>query len=100
MAAHELCTNAIKYGALSLDAGRVSVHWEILQSGEEPRLHLEWEELGGPPVEAPKRKGFGSKLIERGLASELRGTVKLEFLSSGVRCTINAPLPTFGGKTR
>ncbi|HZG46925.1 MAG TPA: HWE histidine kinase domain-containing protein [Allosphingosinicella sp.] len=100
MAAHELCTNAIKYGALSLDAGRVSVHWEILQSGEEPRLHLEWEELGGPPVEAPKRKGFGSKLIERGLSSELRGTVKLEFLSSGVRCTLNAPLPTFGGKTR
>jgi PAS domain S-box-containing protein len=73
MAAHELCTNAIKYGALSNETGRISITWDIAQKGKEARMHLQWIETGGPPVAAPERKGFGSKLIERGLASELRG---------------------------
>jgi PAS domain S-box-containing protein len=93
MAAHELCTNAVKYGALSTDTGRVTVEWSIAEASGELRLHLEWTESGGPPVAPPMRRGFGSKLIERGLASELRGTCNIEFLRTGVRCTLDAPLP-------
>jgi PAS domain S-box-containing protein len=93
MAIHELSTNAIKYGALSHDAGTVSVVWRVTRGEDGPRLHLEWIELGGPPVAVPTKKGFGTRMIERGLAAELRGEVVLEFASSGVRCVIDAPLP-------
>jgi two-component sensor histidine kinase len=96
MAAHELCTNAVKYGALSNDGGSVAVDWKIVHAESGARLHLEWLEQGGPPVAAPGRRGFGSRLIERGLAAELRGTVRLEFAASGVRCILEAPLPAPG----
>jgi PAS domain S-box-containing protein len=96
MAAHELCTNAVKYGALSNDGGSVAVDWKIVHGESGARLHLEWLEQGGPPVAAPGRRGFGSRLIERGLAAELRGTVRLEFAASGVRCILEAPLPAPG----
>ncbi|HEU0133741.1 MAG TPA: HWE histidine kinase domain-containing protein, partial [Allosphingosinicella sp.] len=69
MALHELGTNALKYGALSVEAGRVSIGWE--QDGD--RLGLQWRETGGPRVEAPGRRGFGTRLIERGLAADLGG---------------------------
>ena len=93
MAFHELATNALKYGALSNETGRVVVKWHIARGGDGPRLKLMWREEGGPPVEEPKRRGFGSRLIERGLAAELRGTVELEFLRSGLTCLVDAPLP-------
>jgi two-component sensor histidine kinase len=96
MAAHELCTNAIKYGALSTEAGRVTVRWSIHHQGGVPHLHFVWLEEGGPPVEMPDRRGFGSRLIERGLASELRGKVQMKFLPTGLRCTLEAPLPDSG----
>ena len=96
MALHELCTNAVKYGALSNDAGSVTVRWSIAGSGAERRLRLEWIETGGPPVSPPARRGFGSRMIERGLASELGGTVALEFRKEGVRCLVDAPLPAGG----
>jgi two-component sensor histidine kinase len=57
---------------------------------------MEWLEQGGPVVMPPSRKGFGSRLVERGLAAELGGSVQLAYPESGVVCTINAPLPTFG----
>jgi two-component sensor histidine kinase len=57
---------------------------------------MEWLEHGGPVVMPPSRKGFGSRLIERGLAAELGGSVQLAYPEGGVVCTINAPLPTFG----
>jgi len=92
MALHELCTNAVKYGALSNDSGTVTVRWRVSSDGGERRLRLEWREEGGPPVAPPARRGFGSRMIERGLAAELGGTVALEFRSEGLRCLVDAPL--------
>ena len=93
MALHELATNAIKYGALSVDGGHVTVRWSS-GSADAPRLLLDWRESGGPVVTPPTTRGFGSRMIERALASELRGKVKLEFLADGLHCAIDAPLPT------
>jgi two-component sensor histidine kinase len=94
MALHELATNASKYGALSNATGHVHLQWQVSQERDGPRLHMEWSERGGPTVTLPSRKGFGSRLIERGLAAELGGSVELDYGSEGVTCTINAPLPT------
>ena len=93
MALHELGTNAAKYGAFSAADGHVLVEWETLQLEGEARLRLFWTESGGPPVSAPTHRGFGSRLIERGLATELRGDVKLSFEPGGVVCTVDVPLP-------
>ncbi|WP_426232198.1 sensor histidine kinase [Pararhizobium sp. DWP3-4] len=92
MAVHELCTNAAKYGALSTEAGKVSIIWRLVGTGVDRRLNLTWSESGGPQVETPKRKGFGSRLIERALAQELGG-VDVMYEPSGVVCTIDAPMP-------
>jgi two-component sensor histidine kinase len=88
MALHELGTNAAKYGALSVESGRVSIGW----TQDEDRLRLLWQESGGPPVERPSRRGFGSRLIERGLAADLGGTAALRFDPEGLRCDIEASL--------
>ncbi len=89
MAFHELATNAAKYGALSVPGGRMRVAWRISSPG---RLHLEWQEMDGPPVLPPRRRGFGSCLIEKVLAGDLDGKVRLHFLSEGVRCSMEMPL--------
>ena len=68
MALHELATNAAKYGSLSNGAGRVNVTWTITPKNGSGDLHMTWTEAGGPPVSAPQRKGFGSRLIEHNLA--------------------------------
>ena len=88
IALHELGTNAVKYGALSSERGSVAVRWTITGG----RFRLTWEEIGGPAVHPPTRKGFGSRMIERALAVELQGTVKIDYRSSGVVCTVDAPL--------
>lgn len=88
MALHELAVNAVKYGALSQPGGRVAIAWEA-QDGV---LELSWAEQGGPPVSPPARRGFGSRLLERGLAGELGGSVTLAFDPAGVVCRIAAPL--------
>ena len=85
---HELATNAAKYGALSTPAGRVAIEWAV----ESGRFTLVWRESGGPPVAQPKRFGFGSRLIERGLAADVGGKVALTFDPAGVACTVNAAL--------
>jgi PAS domain S-box-containing protein len=92
LALHELCTNAVKYGALSNENGRIGIRWAV-ESGEPSRLHMDWTETGGPPVVAPSSRGFGSRLIERALSAELRGPVKIDFHPEGIRCSIDAPLP-------
>ncbi|WP_165842835.1 PAS domain S-box protein [Phenylobacterium deserti] len=92
MALHELGTNASKYGALSTPEGQVSVTWELIPTEGRPLLRLVWREAGGPTVSPPKRKGFGSRLLERGLASELGGRVSLDFQPQGLVCVIEAPL--------
>jgi two-component sensor histidine kinase len=92
MALHELATNAVKYGALSNEKGRVSITWRTLHKDHAFCLRLEWAEQDGPTVVPPRRKGFGSRLIERGLAQELGGDVKIEYRPQGVWCEINARL--------
>ena len=94
MAVHELCTNAIKYGALSNDSGTVDVRWTAAtEPGGQIDLKVEWIEAGGPPVTAPTRRGFGTRLIERGLSAELRSNVTLDYRPTGLHCTIHAKLP-------
>jgi two-component system CheB/CheR fusion protein len=90
MALHELATNAVKYGALSGEKGRVSIVWQTRREADGLWLKLEWLETDGPPVTAPRRKGFGSRLIERGLAQELGGKTKIEYRPTGLWCEINA----------
>ena len=92
MALQELATNAVKYGALSNETGQIRVAWSLDPSVKPTRLHLRWEESGGAPVEAPGRRGFGSRLIERSLAQDLDGEVRITFELSGVVCTVNAPI--------
>lgn len=94
MALHELATNAAKYGALTGEEGHVDILWHLDGEGEDRRLKLFWTESGGPPVTKPTHKGFGSRMIERALAAELRGTVEVAYESSGVICTIDAPMPS------
>jgi PAS domain S-box-containing protein len=91
MGLHELTLNALKYGALSDAAGRVEIRWEITRETQ-AHLRLNWSERGGPPVVAPTTRGFGTRLIERGLAQDLNGTAQLIFAPEGVVCTIVAPL--------
>ncbi|WP_165185199.1 PAS domain-containing sensor histidine kinase [Caulobacter soli] len=92
MALHELATNAVKYGALSSLEGQVRIAWTVIPGGAHPRLVLTWTETGGPPVSPPTRRGFGSRLIERGLAAELSGEAHIEFHPGGVVCRIEAGL--------
>ena len=93
MALHELCTNAIKYGALSFPTGIVTIEWQVKEGNDQSILHLQWTEKGGPTVTLPTRKGFGSRLVEKALAMELSGEVRINYEPSGVVCTIDAPLP-------
>lgn len=93
IAFHELATNAVKYGAFSGETGCVRITWSIEPSPEGDRLILSWAEENGPPVTPPSKKGFGSRVIERGLAFELGGTTCLDYQPGGVVCTINIPAP-------
>lgn len=87
MALHELGTNATKYGALSVEAGRVDLVWQHADG----RVRIDWRERGGPPVTAPSRRGFGLRMIDRVLASDIGGHVTTEFAPGGLHCAIDAP---------
>jgi PAS domain S-box-containing protein len=97
MGLHELCTNAAKYGALSIPKGRVSISWGVDRGVSPAQFNLLWQERGGPIVKPPQRKGFGSLLVEKLLASDLGGTVVLSYAPEGVTCSILAPLHDVGG---
>ncbi|HEU4357473.1 MAG TPA: CheR family methyltransferase, partial [Xanthobacteraceae bacterium] len=92
LAIHELATNAIKYGALSQPSGRVDVSWRVGDTADRSQLIFDWRERGGPRIEPPRRKGFGSELLEKTLAFELKGNTTLSYNSSGLHCTIAIPL--------
>ncbi len=92
MALHELCTNAIKYGALSVADGCVDVHW-IITDEEPSRLLIRWQESGGPPVDPPAGRGFGSRMIERALATDMKAEVRMDYRREGLVCTIDSPVP-------
>jgi PAS domain S-box-containing protein len=93
IALHELATNAVKYGAFSDAAGSLLIAWAIEPAPEGDRLILHWQEKDGPPVTLPFRNGFGSQVIERGLAHELGAEAHLDFRADGLVCTINIPAP-------
>ncbi len=92
MAIHELTTNAAKHGALSTFGGQVDVRWTIAQN-ERPMLHFTWVERGGPRVSAPTRQGFGSRLLQRVLATQLQAEVSMEFPEDGLRFSMTLPIP-------
>lgn len=93
IAFNELATNAVKYGAFSNEAGSISIKWTIETKPNERWLCLHWRESGGPVVTLPQRRGFGSRVIEQGLAHELAGKIKLDFQPGGIVCTIDVPAP-------
>lgn len=92
LALHELATNAAKYGALSRPDGRVRLSWAIEDAGQGGLFKLTWSEQGGPVARPPERTGFGTRLIEKGLASELGGQVSLDYAPEGLTCRVVAPL--------
>jgi two-component sensor histidine kinase len=89
MILHELGTNAVKYGALSNATGCVDVTWQ--KFADPDMVKLSWQESGGPPIELPKDKGFGSHLIERAFGGQL-GHARLEFNPPGLSCTLEIAL--------
>jgi PAS domain S-box-containing protein len=91
---HELMTNALKYGALSVAEGRIEIAWSV----ERHRLRLVWQESGGPAVAAPARRGFGTTLIERAAVRDLGGKASLLFAAPGLRCELECPLARIAGK--
>lgn len=91
MVLHELATNAAKYGALSSDSGKVSVNWTV--DGDE--LRISWHETGGPLVEAPSHKGFGSRMIARVVDGELGGAFDCDYAAEGFRCSLTIPLESY-----
>ena len=89
---NELATNAVKYGAFSNDKGSIHIAWTVEKRPEGPQLVLLWQEKDGPPVSSPFQRGFGSKVIERGLAFALQGTAHLDYQKDGVVCKMIIPL--------
>ncbi|WP_247714611.1 CHASE domain-containing protein [Qipengyuania psychrotolerans] len=89
LAVHELVTNAAKYGALSVPGGKIAIIWTLVN---ERLARVDWTESGGPRVVEPQKRGFGTDLIEKIVAHELRHPVELEFLPTGVRCKLLVPV--------
>ncbi len=90
---HEMMTNAAKYGALSQDAGRLSVTWSRDATGD---LRIDWRELGGPAVKPPDRRGFGSIVVEQTVPFELRGESRVQYLTQGVYGSFLIPATHIG----
>lgn len=91
LAVHELCTNAVKYGALRRSSGRVALSWALDDQTSPSEFRFLWTETDGPEVEKPMRAGFGSKMIEQVLAAELGGTATIAYPQSGLTCRVVAP---------
>ena len=90
MTLNELCTNAVKYGALSSAAGCVEITTKVDKPAEQFRLT--WTETGGPLVQEPTRRSFGMRLIEKSFVSQLQGEAQVTFEPSGLVCKIDVPL--------
>ncbi len=98
---HELATNSVKYGALSVFEGRIAVEWTIQDAqSEQPMLEVTWTELNGPRVIEPSRRGFGSTVVERHAASAFGGKVSMDFNPEGLRWSLVAPLEAFVSSTK
>jgi two-component sensor histidine kinase len=94
MTFNELCTNATKFGALSTPSGRVEIGWVVDQA---QRLRLTWTEIGGPPVHAPNRKSFGTRLIGS-LGQQLNGHVELAYPTGGFVYELEVPVSSLNMK--
>ncbi|MGV8930447.1 MAG: sensor histidine kinase [Brevundimonas sp.] len=92
LALHELTTNAIKYGSLSADGGRIDVVWTVTPGPGTSVFVLSWTESGGPPVVPPTRTGFGSGMIQRALSGYVGGTTTLTYEPTGVVFTLTTTL--------
>jgi two-component sensor histidine kinase len=88
---HELCTNAVKYGALSQEGGRVEINWRYEAGENNKHFVLRWIEHGGPPVTEPKRKGFGSRMIKTAFAGAFGGDAVWSYSPNGIECEIRLP---------
>ena len=88
MAVHELATNAIKYGALSVPQGRVSFVWSAEQRPEGERVIFDWKERDGPTAPKPNKEGFGSRMIRSVTARENDGAVSIDYEPDGLHCRI------------
>jgi len=97
MTLNELCTNALKFGALSLPTGRVDLVWTVDQ--ETQRLHLAWTESHGPVVQQPTSRSFGTQLIET-LGKQIGGDVRLTYASTGFSYTLDAPIAALNSPVR
>jgi two-component sensor histidine kinase len=93
LALHELATNSIKYGSLSLAQGKIALNWSFDEAAASGRFKFAWTESGGPVVTAPTHQGFGRRMIEDLTAQALQGQTNLEFLPTGVTWTLLAPIP-------
>jgi two-component sensor histidine kinase len=92
LAIHELATNALKYGALTVASGQVSITWTSEDQEGKPKFVFVWQEMGGPPASKPAAVGFGSRLISRVLQDDFGGSVEVSYGSSGLICRLIAPL--------
>jgi PAS domain S-box-containing protein len=99
MMIHELATNAAKYGAFSTRSGRVSVRWHWKLNGS-AQIVLEWQESGGPKVEAPKKAGYGTSVVRELIPYEFEGTVDLSFDPEGFRCRLEIPFDRLSTDSR
>jgi two-component sensor histidine kinase len=98
MVIHELATNATKFGAISVESGRVAVRWSIAANGHaEKTLCIEWEESGGPQVLPPTRSGLGTSVVRELIPYELGGTVEQVYRLEGVRCRLEIPATWLSG---
>ncbi|HVU20017.1 MAG TPA: HWE histidine kinase domain-containing protein [Rhizomicrobium sp.] len=86
LAFHELATNAVKYGALSVEAGSVGLTWAVEQLEAGEFVSIEWRENGGPPVSPPSAEGFGGMVIRQSVAREPKGSVTFDYAPEGLRC--------------
>jgi two-component sensor histidine kinase len=96
---HELCTNAVKYGSLSIDTGRVEINWGYQPEGTPEQFYLRWIERDGPPVSEPTRKGFGSRMIKTAFAQSAGGDAVWTYGRDGLECEIHLPAAALANST-
>ncbi len=92
MALHELTANAARFGALSVPGGRVELRWNVDEVEGARKLQLDWREYGGPPVQTPQHKGFGSTLLQKVLPLQSNADIRIDFDDAGLRFWMQAPL--------
>jgi two-component sensor histidine kinase len=91
LALHELCTNAVKYGALGTEGGTVAISWDIVSTAAGETVTMQWIERGGPLVKPPERSGFGSRIIRDALSAQTGGRVEIDYDPAGLVFRLTAP---------